>query len=236
MGLRAEGIAATFSTESSPENATACAGTTTASEGSEPSDATLFLYNDGRPGGRIGLQRRDWIKTAIAGSGAVAAAPLVTQIVPAPAPGAQAGANPAWKPLLFDSHQNKTVVALTELVIPATDTPGAKAAKVNEYIDLMLHDVASDKGHGFLKGLGWLDGHAIRSHGAPFVALEEEHQIAILESLDEAEDPDLAAGAEFFARLKRLTVEGYYTSRIGIAELNKNGVPATFACEHDDHG
>ena len=181
------------------------------------------------------MQRRDWIKTAIAGSGAVAAAPLVTQIAPAPAPGAQAGVTPAWKPLLFDSHQNKTVVALTELVIPATDTPGAKAAKVNEYIDLMLHDVASDKGHGFLRGLGWLDGHAISLHGAPFVALEEQHQIAILESLDEADDPDLAVGAEFFARLKRLTVEGYYTSRIGIAELNKHGVPATFACEHGDH-
>ena len=181
------------------------------------------------------MQRRDWIKTAIAGSGAVAAAPLVTQIVPAPAAGAQASTKPAWQPLLFDPHQNETVVALTELVIPATDTPGAKAAKVNEYIDLMLHDVASDKGHGFLMGLGWLDGLSIRLHGAPFVSLEEEHQIAILESLDEAEDPDLAFGAQFFARLKRLTVEGYYTSRIGIAELNKHGVPATFACEHDDH-
>ncbi len=137
--------------------------------------------------------------------------------------------------MLFDSHQNETVVALSELVIPTTDTPGAEAAKVNEYIDLMLHDVAPDKGHGFLKGLGWLDGHAISLHGSPFVALEEKRQIAILESLDKAEDPELAAGAEFFARLKRLTVEGYYTSRIGIAELNKHGVPSTFACEHGDH-
>ena len=181
------------------------------------------------------MQRRDWIKTALAGTGAVAAAPMVTHIARAPARGAQTGAEAAWQPLLFDSHQNETVVALTELVIPATDTPGAKAAKVNEYVDLMLHDVAPDKGHGFLKGLGWLDGHAIRLHNAPFVALDEQHQIAILESLDESDEPELAAGAAFFARLKRLTVEGYYTSRIGIAELNKNGVPSTFACEHDGH-
>ncbi len=181
------------------------------------------------------MQRRDWIKSALAGTGAAAAAPLVTQIAPAPAAAAQASADVAWTPLLFDAHQNETVVALTELVIPETDTPGAKAAKVNEYIDLMLHDVESDKGHGFLKGLGWLDGHAISRHGAPFVALDEKDQVAILESLDEATDPELAIGAEFFSRLKRLTVEGYYTSRIGIAELNKHGVPSTFACEHDTH-
>ncbi len=137
--------------------------------------------------------------------------------------------------MLFDEHQNATVVVLSELIIPETDTPGAKAAKVNEYIDLMLHDVADDQGHEFLKGLGWLDGHAHGLHGAPFVALEEEQQVAVLESIDGSEDPGLASGAAFFRRMKRLTVEGYYTSRIGIAELNKNGVPATFACEHPTH-
>ena len=181
------------------------------------------------------MQRRDWIKTALAGTGAVAAAPVVTQIAPAPAAAAPAAADVAWAPLLLDSHQNETVVTLTELIIPETDTPGAKAAKVNEYIDLMLHDVDPDKGHGFLKGLGWLDGYAIRLHGSPFLALEEKDQVAILEALDRADEAELAAGTAFFAKLKRLTVEGYYTSRIGIAELNKNGVPATFACEHDTH-
>ncbi len=169
----------------------------------------------------------------MAGTGAAAAGPLVTHIAPAPAAAQAAAAE--WKPLLLDPHQNDTVVALTELIIPATDTPGAKAAKVNEYIDLMLHDVATDKGHGFLKGLGWLDGHAIELHGAPFVRLQEGQQVKILESLDAGDDPALGTGAEFFVRLKRLTVEGYYTSRIGIAELNKNGVPSTFACEHETH-
>ena len=206
------------------------------------------------------MQRRDWLKTTVLGTGAAAAGPLVTQIAPAAA--AEVGADQQCTPLLFDEHQNQTVVALTELVIPETDTPGAKAAKVNEYIDLMLHDVDPDKGHEFLKGLGWLDGHAIRLYDAPFVALDPADQNAILESLDAAgaSDPadqasifetvvraepntaadtdsaDLAVGAAFFKRLKRLTIEGYYTSRIGIAELNKNGVPSTFACEDGSQG
>lgn len=206
------------------------------------------------------MQRRDWLKTTVLGTGAAAASPLVTQIAPVAA--AEVGADQQWTPLLFDEHQNQTVVALTELVIPETDTPGAKAAKVNEYIDLMLHDVDPDKGHDFLKGLGWLDGHAIRLHDAPFVALDSADQNAILESLDAAggsgpadqasifetvvraepttaadsDSADLAVGAAFFKRLKRLTIEGYYTSRIGIAELNKNGVPSTFACEDGTQG
>ena len=205
------------------------------------------------------MERRDWLKTAVLGSGAAAASPLVTQIAPVAA--AEAGTAGEWTPLLFDEHQNETVVALAELIIPETDTPGAKAAKVNEYIDLMLHDVDPDKGHEFLKGLGWLDGYAIRLHDAPFVALDATDQTAILEALDAAggsgptgqasmfetvvnaqptaaadtDSTDLAVGAAFFKRLKRLTIEGYYTSRIGIAELNKHGVPSTFACGHGTH-
>lgn len=179
------------------------------------------------------MERRDWLKSALVGTGAAAAGPLVTTIAPAPAAAAQAAAEAPWQPMLFDEHQNETVVVLSELIIPTTDTPGAKAAKVNEYIDLMLHDVDPDRGHTFLKGLGWLDGHAIGLHGAPFVALEEAQQVAILESLDRSKVPELKPGADFFARLKRLTVEGYYTSRIGIAELNKHGVPASFGCDDD---
>ena len=179
------------------------------------------------------MERRDWLKSALVGTGAAAAGPLVTTIAPAPGAAAQAGAEAPWQPMLFDEHQNETVVVLSELIIPTTDTPGAKAAKVNEYIDLMLHDVDPDRGHAFLRGLGWLDGHAIGLHGSPFVALEEPRQVEILESLDGSDDPELKPGAEFFAKVKRMTVEGYYTSRIGIAELNKHGVPASFGCDHD---
>ena len=45
-----------------------------------------------------------------------------------------------WKPKVFDPHQNDTVVTLSELIIPQTETPGARAARVNELIDLVLSD------------------------------------------------------------------------------------------------
>jgi len=185
------------------------------------------------------MNRRQLIKSAIlATTGSAVSGQTHTHAAPAGAMAAAAQAAPAqaWKPLVFDSHQNETVIALSDLIIPATDTPGAKAAKVNEFIDLMLHDVAEDKGHSFLMGMGWLDGHAIRKHGAPFVKCTEAQQVEILKSLDGATDPNLKSGADFFEQIKRYTVEGYYTSRIGIDELNKGGrVPATFACEHESH-
>src|SRR5438445_11766535 len=43
-----------------------------------------------------------------------------------------------WIPELFDDHQNQTVIALVDLIIPATDTPGATAALVNRHMDHIL--------------------------------------------------------------------------------------------------
>jgi len=151
------------------------------------------------------------------------------------APAAAASAAEPWAPSVLDAHQNETVIQLSELIIPTTDTPGAKAAKVNEWVDLYLQDLAEDKGHSFLQGLGWLDGYAIKKHDEPFVKLSEPQQVAILEELDGAESEELKPGAEFFTYIKKLAVQGCYTSKIGIAELNKDGVPDTFACTHDSH-
>ena len=188
------------------------------------------------------MKRRDILKTALFGTGAALSGQghlhsnQLAANAAAAAAAAQADGAGSWKPLLFDSHQNKTVVALTELIIPATDTPGAKAANVNAYIDLILNDGEPEPRNFFLQGLGWLDGYAIRKHSRPFVECPEARQLALLESLDESPFPDLSAGADFFAQAKRLTIEGYYTSKIGIDELNKGGVPETYGCAHESHG
>ncbi len=188
------------------------------------------------------MKRRDVLKSALFGTGAA----LSGQSHPhsnhlpanaaAAAAAAEAGETETWKPLLFDTHQNQTVVALTDLIIPATDTPGASAANVNAYIDLVLNDGEPEPRNTFLQGLGWLDGYAIRKHGKPFVECTGAQRVALLESLDESPFPGLRAGADFFAQAKRLTIEGYYTSKIGIDELNKGGVPETYGCTHESHG
>jgi hypothetical protein len=185
------------------------------------------------------MNRRELIRTAVLGAGVTTAAAAqqhqhtqLTTIAPAQAAGM---ATEAWAPAVLDAHQNATVIQLSELIIPTTDTPGARDAKVNEWVDLYLADLAEDKGHSFIMGLGWLDGYSLEKHAAPFVLLGESDQVSILEELDGADAEELQPGAKFFAEMKRLTVQGYYTSRIGIAELNKGGVPDTYACTHESH-
>jgi hypothetical protein len=173
------------------------------------------------------------MRTALVGTGAITAE---AQHAHTPAKPKAVAPAKAWQPLLFDAHQSATVVALTDLIIPATDTPGAKEARVVEYIDLILNDGAAERRNDFLQGLGWLDGYAIRVHGKPFVQCASDQQVSVLKALDKGATPELKSGAAFFAEVKRLTVSGYYTTRIGIDELNKGGrVPATFACRKNDH-
>ena len=175
------------------------------------------------------MNRRDILKSVVAGAGALPAAAQHQghHAAAQSATGATKPATTAWKPLLFDAHQNETVVALTDLIIPATDTPGAREAKVNEYIDLILNDGPVERRSRFVKGLGALDGECIRKHGKPFTGCTKAQQTALLESMQVS---------PFFREIKRLTVEGYYSSKAGFDELNKGGrVPRAFGCAGNDH-
>ncbi len=126
----------------------------------------------------------------------------------------------------------KTVIALADLIIPATDTPGAKAAQVNRYIDLFLRDGSAQQRASFLAGLGSLDGYAIREHGHPFARCSAAEQNAILSAIEQGK----GRAHDFFDQAKALTVQIYYNTEIGYRELNKGGrVPATFACDHSSH-
>ncbi len=164
------------------------------------------------------MQRRDFFKL---GAGFVI-----------PAAWAQQASKPDWRPSMLDDHQNQTVIALTELIIPATDTPGAKAARVNRYIDLFLRDGDPSDRDRFLAGLNWLDGFAIREHGHPFIHCSPSEQAALLTTMDQSTGP----GNAFFRHAKSLTGSIYYATEIGFRELNKGGrVPASFGCDHTSH-
>jgi hypothetical protein len=142
----------------------------------------------------------------------------------------------AWKPELFDDHENDTIIALTDLMIPATDTPGAKAALANQHMDHILASSPEEEKTRFREGLWWVDGYALRRHGKPFTDCAPAQQTAILETLDAGTDLEVAPGHRFFQMLKGMTAEIYYATEIGRNELNKGGrVPTTFACRHPEH-
>ena len=140
----------------------------------------------------------------------------------------------------LNGDQYRLVSIMTEHIIPTTDTPGAQAAGVPDYIDAMLTDFYSAENRArFLAGLAEIDDRAQESFARDFVDCIPENQLVLLHTLDEAAFPDLeeldeealekyekqraAAGSPFIATLKELTIAGYYTSEIGATqELHLN--------------
>lgn len=148
-----------------------------------------------------------------------------------------AAAGPASSvPRYFGERDFRTISRIADLIIPRTSTPGAVDAGVPEYIDRV---VGSNAEHQSLvaDGLRWLDTQSGQSR--TFLELSEAGQLAILEPLCRAADEKKlnARNVKFFALIKNLTTDGYFTSRVGlIEELGYRGnsaLPAFPDCTHE---
>jgi hypothetical protein len=147
-----------------------------------------------------------------------------------------------WTPKVLTPHQNETVVTLTELIIPQTDTPGAKATNVNRFIDWVLSEAPPAERDKFVAGLAWIDDQSRSRYQKEFVAASAEQQTALLTPLaDEANQPakDATTGATFFQAIKSMTISGYYSTQVGLQqELGDDGIMvwAVFkGCDHPEH-
>src|SRR5207244_10912629 len=83
--------------------------------------------------------------------------------------------------------QNDTVVAMIDQIIPATDTPGAKGARVNEFIDVILTEWATpeERTH-FLEGLAGIDKESQQLFGKNFAEASPQQQLTQLRAIDDA--------------------------------------------------
>ncbi len=85
----------------------------------------------------------------------------------------------------LDPHQNETVATIAELIIPKTDTPGARDAGVPAFIDVMLADWGDDDQRQMITaGLANVDERSRAAFGKDFVACPPAQQTEILEDLD----------------------------------------------------
>ena len=158
----------------------------------------------------------------------------------------QAHPKTGYKLRTFTPHQNNTVVTMSELILPATDTPGAEAARVNEFMDVILTDWAThEERQRFLKGLNDVDVKSNAQFGKPFIKCTVSQQTSLLQALDEEVDwnhlpphdekgylpdyPCLQLRGEFFRSFKLMTIHGYYTSEIGqTQDLKREIIPGAF--------
>jgi hypothetical protein len=138
--------------------------------------------------------------------------------------------------LLFDPHQNATVIVISEMIIPQSSTPGAKAARVNEFIDVLLASRPKSEQDKFLEGLNWLDKRSQELFGHSFVDCPPEHQRDVLTRISAVNSAEDVTGQNFFGLIKILTVLGYYTSKEGIEqELKFDGWVDYKGCTHPEH-
>src|SRR5579863_8602440 len=105
------------------------------------------------------MNRRELIRNSLLTIGAAAAVNIPVEALVFPA-GQNAWlelSRPDWTPVFLSTQQNETLIALSEAIIPATDSPGAKAAFVNRFLDLVLSALPSETQNEFLSSLAWFD-------------------------------------------------------------------------------
>jgi hypothetical protein len=129
------------------------------------------------------------------------------------------------RPKFLSASQYQTLETLVEAIIPADDrSPGAKAARVADYVDLWLSEADPEVALQWSGGLALVDAESTTRFRAPFVRLTAAQADAILAHISRNEPDPQTPLETFFVMTKRATVIGYYTSKIGIQdELHYKG-------------
>ncbi len=215
-----------------------------------------------RQGSGPGVPRREILKRLAGGTGAGLVLPAVASshpmhkhlLEPAAVRAAAAeAADPEWKPEFLDDHQNETLAALAERIVP-----GSAKAQSNRFMDLVLTVSSQDDQRKFLVALGAFDSLAIERFGHPFKDLSEDQQNHLLTEASAAKSghvegqEDFAwfaipSGAQhqsavdsirdYFDEIKQWVVGAYYSSEVGMRELGWTGnvmFESFPGCEHPD--
>ena len=187
------------------------------------------------------MQRRELLKLLAIGS----ALPAIPSPLLAACREIHAGLTetPALK--IFSPHQDATVTAMAELLIPGTDTPGAKDTHVNLFIDHIVADWYSDEERAvFLGGVADVDVRTQSLFQMNFADASPAQQAEIFRSLGDelAQAADAVANSprgyrgaspepenNFYLQFRELALTGYFTSEAGFTQqLHEEIIPGRF--------
>lgn len=129
----------------------------------------------------------------------------------------------------FSERENEMLLTIAEHILPRSDTPGARDARVNEFIAVIVGEWYEDEDRTrFLEGLTDVDRQSQSHFGAGFLEAKPAQQEALLRGFD-AEVAALRKAREstdrvFWARMKGLTLYGYFTSELVQTEVLKSPI------------
>jgi len=179
-----------------------------------------------------GLTRRDVLKNIAAGAagGSVLrmipaqAAEMAHELIQKEKAGSAAG---KYTPKYFSGHQYQMLLLLCDTIIPKDETSGgAVEAGAPEFIDLLTSENEEYQGM-FGGGLMWLDNFCTDRYERVFLECTAPQQKEVLELIaykkNAQANAELSPGIAFFAKLRNMTCDGFYTSKIGIEDLKYIG-------------
>jgi hypothetical protein len=164
------------------------------------------------------LQRVTWMM------GGAISAPAVLGVLS----GCSAKKEAAWQPVFLSKEQGALVAEVVEIMIPRTDTPGAKDVGVPAFIDTMLKDVYTQEDRDrYVSGLQAFDEAARRQHGKPFMELSKAQQTEMVQAFNDAaaaeelsfDPPPKPLRRPFILMTKELALLGFFTSEPGATQV-----------------
>ena len=173
--------------------------------------------------------RRQWLKTSatVLSAAVLPLSGTPAEALPAESQSAQttsasapqaAGAQAKSGTRFFTPAQHALIEELSETIIPAdSHSGGAKAAKVADFIEQTVRESTDDQQKAvWREGLRLMESMSQHYNGKSFADASTEEKIAVLKVLSDNAHMTDVPEVQFFLELKRLTVRGYYTSKIGI--------------------
>ena len=173
------------------------------------------------------MNRRELIQRVAMLMGGAISAPAVLGVLNGCSPKPSA----SWHPQFLSSAEGAIVEEVAELILPRTDTPGARDVGVPAFIDVILKDAypAEDQAR-FVSGAKDFDAEAQRAHGKPFLELPQEQRLAFLQKVHDAaavaerveadkEVPPSQRKRPFVLMMKELTMLGFFVSKPGATQV-----------------
>jgi gluconate 2-dehydrogenase gamma chain len=125
----------------------------------------------------------------------------------------------------LDEHELATITILVDIIIPKDDVSGsATEAGVPAFIDFIVKDMPHHQ-LPIRGGLKWLDLQCMKRYTKAFTDCSAAQQIEMVDEIafpDKAK-PEMSQGVAFFNHLRDLTATGFYTSKIGLADIGYMG-------------
>jgi len=196
-------------------------------------ESPLRILNNQEPAGARGLSRRQVMQRLLGTTGTVLVLGHTMQSADSQA------AAPDWQPVFFDSHQNETLIALAEQILP-----NSTQAQVNRFIDTLISVDTQENQKKFLASLGAFDHEGIARYNRPFKDLTEDRQNAILTAASTAKPSEPGQGGrrrrrptvpapgseepaltlrDHFENIKGWVSGAFYSSEFGMKELGWTG-------------